>query len=88
MDGWPRTSTNVVITKGQLSPCLRSKMVTALAATPKLSGLLKKFILLIGRLCCLTCLAVVIFQLKVKENMKYAAIKIGGHILLDPFTKS
>ena len=59
MGGSAQTSTVGVITRERQSPCLRSKTVTASAATPRLSGHLMTHLsmLVIVMRCCSTCLA-------------------------------
>ncbi len=71
-----------MITRGQQSPCLRSKTVTALVATQQLSGLLNLVNLAIVKLCCLTYLAVATFQPKIKENMRYCVVVVLVLILV------
>ena len=85
-DGNTKTSILDVIRREQLSPCLRSKTVTALEATPRLSGRLLVFwnlyfknvmkvnILVIMMPCCLTSLANVTSSIK-EQVMRYIAWK-------------
>ena len=71
-----------MITRGQQSPCLRYKTVTALVATQQLSGLLNMVSLAIVKLCYLTYLAVATFQPKIKEKMRYGVVEISVLILV------
>jgi hypothetical protein len=54
MGGWKKTSTLVVTSKVQRFPYFRSKMETALAASPTLSGHLTLRMLVIVLRCCST----------------------------------
>ena len=60
MDGGPKYSMIDVITRGLLSPCLKSRMEMSSVATPRLSGNLLTVLvsmLVIVMRCCSTCLA-------------------------------
>ena len=73
MDGRPKTSMIDVITRGLLSPCLRSRTEMSLEATPRLSGHLMVSMLVIVMRCCSTCLANVTSPTKEQEKRYTAA---------------
>jgi hypothetical protein len=70
--GIQKTSTLGVITRGQLSPCSRSKEEIASEATPKLSGHLIVTMLVIVMRCCSTSLANVTSSTNEQEK-RYSA---------------
>jgi hypothetical protein len=72
-----------VITRGQLSPCSRSKEVTALEATPKHSGHLLHLIsmLVIVMRCCSTSLANVTSPTNEEEERYTANIMRDLHLV-------
>jgi hypothetical protein len=81
MGGMPKTFTHGAITRGQPSLCLRSKTVTASAASPKLSGNLLISLLVIVMRCCSTCLANVTSPTKEKEK-RYGATQVGDLVMV------
>ena len=70
MGGSIKTSTHVVTTKVQPSPYIRSKMGTASAASPKLSGHLTRRMLLILLPCSLTSPSKGAFRTRNKRSMQ------------------
>jgi hypothetical protein len=79
MGGRGKTSTIGVITRGPLSPCSRSKEVSASEATPKLSGhllLVMVVMLVIVMRCCSTSLANVTSPTN-EQEMRYTAVVLG-----------
>ena len=72
MGGRPKTSTQDAITRVLPSPCLRSKMETALADSATLSGLLKEITLMIILLSFLTSLKCV--TIHTKRGLQYIAV--------------
>jgi hypothetical protein len=81
--GMPKTSTLGVITRGQLSPCSRSKEEIASEATPRLSGHLLMIVsmLVIVMRCCSTSLANVTSPTNEQEE-RYGAVRQGDLTLV------
>jgi hypothetical protein len=88
MGGWPKTSTLDAITRGQLSPCLRSKAETASAATPRLSGHLTMAMLVIVMQYCSIFLAFAAVNSlpNGKQDMRFNVRKIQDLVLVEVLT--
>jgi hypothetical protein len=82
MGGSAKTSTLDVITRGQLSPCLRSKAETASAATPRLSGHLTEAMLVIAMQYCSIFLAAV-NSLPNKQEKRFDVGEIQDLLLME-----
>jgi hypothetical protein len=80
MGGWQKTSTHDVTAKTPRYPSSKSKMGTASAATPTLSGHLTMSILVIVMPCCSTFLAKGTLQTN-EQATKYTVAAFGGLVL-------